>query len=230
MPNELRSKLAEGRRPRLVMLGVALIVTCAAIGAMLERRPTATTDYLVLTRPVSAGSAISRSDLSTVSMSSSHHLQAIPLGEASAVLGRRAAENLPGGTLLVSPDLSASTPPRSGYVLVGTSLGPAQMPSDLSVGDDVAVILAGTQTSEADGAQGTDSSATTTRVLLGSGTVFAVSGGSSSASGEDASSPEDVEVTIEVAARSATAIAVASAAGNVSLVQTTSPVSDRSAL
>ncbi len=208
---------AKGRQPKLVVLGVALVVGCAAIGAELARRGSHVEQYLELAESVPAGSPISAGQLTTASMSAPSNLTPIPAGDLPAIAGTRATEPLVKGTLLVAADLTRAGQPGAGTALVGTSLQPDQVPGSLSIGDSVLLIYAGSNTGQSSSAPasavptvaGARGQATKSDVL-GRGTVFSFSSGSTGGT---------VNVTVAVPAALASAVATASANGNVSLVQ-----------
>jgi hypothetical protein len=229
-----RSETTAGRRdrggrrqPRLVLVGLALVLTCAAVGGELARKGVRLTRYLVLSQSVPAGAIVDEADLQSVDLSSAGGMDAIPVTDASQVVGRRVAETVVAGSLLVVGDLLGGASPSTGNALVGTSLQPNQVPSSLQPGDDVLVV--------ASSATGSSASSSTTPVtpsgspaavigstpiLLGRGTVFALNGESSSMTGNTQNSSTGVEtVTISVPSASAAVIAAASAAGDVSLVE-----------
>jgi hypothetical protein len=231
-----RSETTAGRRdrggrrqPRLVLVGLALVLTCAAVGGELARKGVRLTRYLVLSQSVPAGAIVDEADLQSVDLSSPGGIDAIPVADASQVVGRRVAETVVAGSLLVVGDLLGGASPSTGNALVGTSLQPNEVPSSLQPGDDVLVVASSATGSSASSSttpvtpSGSPTPAAvigSTPILLGRGTVFALNGEGSSTTGNTPNSSTGVEtVTISVPAASAAVIAAASAAGDVSLVE-----------
>jgi hypothetical protein len=205
----------KGRQPKLVVLGVALVVGCAAIGAELARRGSHVERYLELAVAVPAGSPITAGELTTAAMSAPSNLSPIPASDLGAVAGARATEPLVKGTLLVASDLTVSGQPGGGTALVGTSLQPDQAPASLAVGDAVVVVDSASTTGGASTSPAVSSVSGGGRRgaridVLGRGTVFSLLSGSASGT---------LDVTIAVPASQASAIATASASGSLSLVQ-----------
>ncbi len=207
-----------GRRPHLVVLGVAIVVVCAGVGAELAQRSNARSGYLEVTKALPAGAAVRPDDLSEVQLNLPSDLAAVPAAEEGALAASRTVGPLVPGTLLVAGDLVRRLP-RSGTALVGASLQPDQMPATLEPGDAVWLVLSGTGTGSAGiPASVSGSGAVPGRgARLGRGTVFALGNGASSSQAAVTAGGE--EVTVAVPASEAPAAAVASAAGSLSLVQ-----------
>ncbi|MHB1986935.1 MAG: hypothetical protein ACYCSF_02960 [Acidimicrobiales bacterium] len=216
------------RQPRFVALGLTLVVTCAALGAEMARRTDQLSSYLALTQPVAAGELLHRSDLISLPLHVPPDLGVIPASDARGIVGRRVSETLVAGSVLVAADLLAGTAPLPGTALVGTSLQPDQVPSNLQLGDSVLVVLAGAAgavlpASAPPGAPVTSTGPSSNGsgpgpTVLGQGTVFAVGGGSQGGAPAGGGTSA-TDLTISVMARDASVIAAASAAGEVSLVE-----------
>ncbi|MGO9559052.1 MAG: SAF domain-containing protein [Acidimicrobiales bacterium] len=190
----------------------------------MARRGARLTRYLVLSQSVPAGAVVEGPDLQGVELSSPVGVSAIPVTDASQVIGRRVSETVVAGSLLVVGDFLGGASPSTGDALVGTSLQPNQVPSSLQPGDDVLVVLSSTSgsstgSSTTPAAPGAAAVIGSTPVVLGRGTVFALTGGGSAASGTASESTGVESVTISVPSGSASVIAAASAASDVSLVE-----------
>jgi SAF domain-containing protein len=132
------------RRPALAVGSLALVVACVAIFASVYLKAGNQTAVLVVARTVPAGQVVSVGDLTTVRLSTAAGLSTIAASEASATIGRRAAEQLDPGTLLTPSDLVASYAPPAGESIVGVALKEGQLPaSGLVGGETVDVILTG---------------------------------------------------------------------------------------
>ncbi|HET9092337.1 MAG TPA: hypothetical protein VFN50_08000 [Acidimicrobiales bacterium] len=206
-----------GRRPHLVVLGVAVVVVCAGVGAELAHRSNARSAYLEVTRALPAGALVRPDDLSEVELGLPPGFAAVPAADEGALTASRTVGPLVPGTLLVAGDLVRSLP-RSGTALVGASLQPDQMPATLEPGDAVWLVLSAAGTGSASGPASTSVSAPAPgdSARLGRGTVFALGTGPSSSA---AVTTGGEEVTVAVPESEAPAAAVASAAGTLSLVQ-----------
>lgn len=128
-------------RPALAAGGILIVVLCAAGGAALAAHAGHRAPYLALSRPVTVGTPVSASDLATVELDPGGGLSAIPASEESSVIGLRASETLPAGSLLDAAELTSSAPIGKGEAVVGASLAANQMPADLQPGDRVMVVL-----------------------------------------------------------------------------------------
>lgn len=217
------------RRPALIAVGLAIVLGCAGVGADLASSGARRVSYLEVSRMIPAGGVIHDDDLTAVALAAPAGVDLLPASDAPAVAGRAAVSTLPVGTLLVASDVSRRTPPPGGSALVGTSLGPSQMPTGLELGDPVLLVASGDGAGEevsvgTDGADApVNASSARQSSVIGRGRVFAVLGAPSvSAAAEDASST--VSVTVAVPPDIAAAVARASAAGDISLVELPLPV------
>jgi hypothetical protein len=132
------------RRPRrrngpLAIVGVLLVVACAALFAVGwlqagNRRP-----VLALDRPVTAGQVIAAADLQVVRVSASGPVSLVPASQESAVVGQTAAAAMPAGSLLTSTEIGTA-PLGKGQALLGVAVKPGQYPPDLSAGQTVDVL------------------------------------------------------------------------------------------
>ena len=139
-----------GRRsvPHL-LLGVLLVCSCTA-GAVVwslnvgERRAA-----LALARSVTVGQTLAAADLREVSVAVDGDVDAIPASEASSVVGRLVAADLPAGVLLSHRLLGAAPAPAVGRAVAAIALQPGQAPLDVQPGAHVLVVLAADPNAEA---------------------------------------------------------------------------------
>jgi hypothetical protein len=152
----------------------------------------------------------------------------VPASEASAVVGRRAAERLDAGTLITTNDVVTNYAPPAGESIVGVAAKEGQLPaSGVAPGETVDVILTGSPgvqdssgISDPNTAQGNDSSTVTPGeeassaaiVLVPDATVLEATTPSLS-SGSDV-----VDVSLLTPVTMAPLVANASAAGQVALI------------
>ena len=203
------------------------MLLCGALGALIAGRAPRPLGFIAVAQLVPAGMTVTASDLAAVTMLPSAGLDAMPLRDASRVVGRRAALPLEPGSLLVPSDLTSVGGPPPGNALVGTSLSVNQMPMGLTAGQRVLVVLSGTAASisgltPASGASGASSGQAAGSPTGASGSVLArataisisVAGASSAIAG---AAPTAFLVTLEVPEAEAASVAAASASGDVSL-------------
>lgn len=198
---------AARRRPGLALVGLGLVVACAAAGAELGKAPGRRSSYLELSRTVPVGATIEARDLSILSMSKPAGVAVVPGRASGSVVGHLAAATLPAGSLLVYQDVAHGPALGAGKALVGTSLAADQAPGGLAPGDTVRALLTGPNGGSP--AEGGGAAARLAGPWLATGTVLGVKGRSSG----------QREVTVMVPAGAAGALAAASAAGELCLVE-----------
>jgi hypothetical protein len=130
-------------RPALAAGGVLIVIVCAALGASVAGRSTGGVPYLEVTHAVPAGAPLEPADLGQVDLDPSSGLVGVPAEEETTVVGSRATAPLAPGTLLVTADVSAAPPVPRGDAVVGASLAPDQLPTEVQPGDSVLVVLTG---------------------------------------------------------------------------------------
>jgi hypothetical protein len=124
-----------------LLLGVVLVVGCAAVGLLAGARVGSRTPVLVLARPVTVGQVLSSADLRQVRISSDG-VDAVPAGSKDSVVGRPVAYSLPAGTVLSRAALGAAQVPPPGQAIAAVALKAGQFPTGLSAGSTVAVVVA----------------------------------------------------------------------------------------
>jgi hypothetical protein len=209
--------------------GALIVILCGALGAVIANRSPRPEALLAVAHLVPVGMVVTAADLSTVSIAPVPGLEAIPLQDASQVIGHRATEALEPGSLLVPGDLASGQGLPAGTALVGTSLAVDQLPSGLATGEPVLVVLSGTAgegsvtgstpSSPATSASGSSVPSPTgpPGSVLTKATVVSISApASSSATGASGSA---YVATLDVPQVAAAAVAAASAAGDVSLAE-----------
>lgn len=128
------------RRPALIGLGVGLLATCGAGAAYLAQSSSDTVEVLAVTGTIHRGEAIDAGRLTTARAAPDPALDPVAASELSAVVGQRAATDLPAGTLLTSGAITSSSLPSGGQSVVGVAVTEAQLPrTELVAGDHVRV-------------------------------------------------------------------------------------------
>uniref|UniRef100_UPI002AD2130C SAF domain-containing protein n=1 Tax=unclassified Frankia TaxID=2632575 RepID=UPI002AD2130C len=130
------------RRRRLpyLLLGVVLVVGCAAAGLLAGARVGSRQPVLVLARPVMVGQVLAAADLREVRISA-ESVNTIPAGSKDTVLGRPVAYSLPAGMVLSRAALGAAQVPPAGWAIAAVALKDGQFPTGLSAGSRVVVVV-----------------------------------------------------------------------------------------
>ncbi|ONH51377.1 flagellar biosynthesis protein FlgA [Frankia sp. CcI49] len=131
------------RRRRLpyLLLGVVLVIGCAAAGLLAGARVGSREPVLVLARPVAVGHVLAAADVREARISTDG-LDTIPAGSKDTVLGRPVAYSLPAGTVLSRAAVGAAQVPPRGEAIAAVALKAGQFPTGLSAGSRVAVVVA----------------------------------------------------------------------------------------
>jgi SAF domain len=195
------------RRPGYIGLAVVLIVGLAAVGAYWYSQAGQKTPVVVVIRDVPAGHVIGRSDVSTVDVAGA--VTAIGGSRIDSVVGQVATVELLPNMLLQRSMLTSSSPLPASDAMVGVEVKPGQLPANgLADGATVQVLqLPSKETVTAAGS----SAALTAIVLAARVTVYG--------SASDPSQTGGMLVTLIVPRHASSAVAAASGAGLVALVQ-----------
>lgn len=206
----LRSPLpTRQRRPALVAVAVALIVGLGAVGAYLYTQAGAKTPVVMVVNEVAAGQPIERADLTTVAVAGP--VTAIAGGNVESVVGQRAAIDLLPDMLLQRAMVTDADPLGPSEALVGVLTRPGQIPAGSLAPGDVVSVLRLPAANAAAPAGGGASGAGQATVLVERAEVFAAR--------TDPSVPGGTVLSLVVDREVAPAVAAASGAGLVALVQ-----------
>ncbi len=143
--NTLRLKPTRAnRRPALAAASALIIVVCGVLFASLYANASGKASVLEVTHTVTAGSAITTSELKSVDISLSAQGSTIPTSAASSIIGKSASVTIPAGSILNRADVTSSWQPPAGESLVGVGLRQSQQPaSGVQPGEYVDVVLTG---------------------------------------------------------------------------------------
>ncbi len=207
---------------------MALVVTCVGVFVSVYLKAGDQVSVLEIARSVPQGQVLGAGDLKVVKISAGATFETVPLAAASAVIGRRAAEELEPGTLLTTNELVTRFSPPSGESIVGVAAKEGQLPaSGVAPGETVDVILTGLPGQPATGtspASTAAQSASTGAVTasgepMTAGTVLVSDATVLEAAASPASSgSNDVDVSLLTPSTLAPVVASASAAGEIALV------------
>lgn len=194
------------KRPGYAALAIVLIVGLAALGAYFYSKAGQKTPVVVVVKDVPAGHVISREDLSTVNVAGG--VTALAGSHIDSVVGEVATVELLPNTLLQRSMVTDASPLPASAAMVGVELRPGQLPATgLSAGAQVQVLQLPNKTATAPAASGPQNAT----VLAGSATVYTTT--------PDPSQTGGTLATLIVPKADAAAIAAASSAGLVALIQ-----------
>ncbi len=129
------------RRPGLLALGVALVALGALVAVWLVNSAGQRTPVLTVARNVPYGSVITDADLGVTDVSVDSSVSTVPAADQASVVGSVAGTNLFAGSLLNRGQLTASSPPGVGEVLVAIAVPATRMPAGgLQPGDRLLVV------------------------------------------------------------------------------------------
>jgi hypothetical protein len=126
---------ARRRRPGVIALCVLLIAGGGVGGALLFLESGQRTQVLTVVRDVPAGQTLSDQDLGEASIALDPVVKAVPSGDRSTVVGKRAAVALKPGSLLSTSQLTTRSLIKEGEQLVPVGLKPEQVPASVLTPD-----------------------------------------------------------------------------------------------
>ena len=191
------------RRSGFVALGVVLIISLAAIGVWLYSTAGAKTSVVVMVRPVAAGHAITRDDVSTVAVAGG--VTAIGGNHLESVIGQSAAVTLLPNMLLQRSMTTGTAGLDPQEAEVGVAVTSGQVPADgLAPGDTVRVVQLPSDNASAD-------ASSSIQELVERAAVYAVRADPAQAGG--------TLLTLRVPAGQADAVAMASSVGKIAVIR-----------
>lgn len=129
------------RRPALVAVSIVLVALGSLLAAWVTTAVGDTHEVLAARVDVARGQVITADDLTVVRISLDPALSTIAGAQAGAVVGMRAAVDLPAGGLVTAGSVTDEDVPAAGESVVGIALSAAQMPGrELRPGDRVRVV------------------------------------------------------------------------------------------
>ena len=129
------------RSPMIVVLGVACVLLGALAGGWLWLSASTAQDVVAVKASVERGHVVARENLATVRVGVDPALRVIPASQLDSLVGKRAALDMPAGTL-VSPDqVTDAVIPANGEAVVAIPVGVGGMPAEpLLAGDKVSLV------------------------------------------------------------------------------------------
>ncbi|HXQ61754.1 MAG TPA: SAF domain-containing protein, partial [Acidimicrobiales bacterium] len=132
------------RRPALAVGCLALVIACVAVFVSVYLKAGNQVSVLAVEKAVPQGQVLTVNDLTVVRISMTAGIASVPAAEASAVVGRRAAERLEPNSLLTASELVTNYSPPAGDSIVGVATKEGQIPaSGVAPGETVDVVFTG---------------------------------------------------------------------------------------
>jgi len=129
------------RRLGLYALGTVLVVVGALAAVWLVNSTSHRVPVLALSRDVSFGDTITRTDLTRTDVAHDPSVRTVPADQASVVVGTVAATTLVQGSLLSPGQFATAAPPGAGQVLVSLPMPGSRLPAGgLHAGDKILVV------------------------------------------------------------------------------------------
>ena len=193
---------------RRVLLAVGLVLACALAGVIVAKRVDTRVPVLAAAHAISAGQVVTAADVTTVKVAAEAGVAMVPASQLSTVVGRVAAVPLVAGTLLSPSQFGGPVWPGPGEAVIAVPVKPGRLPSGLSAGAHVTVLVVTTGTPG--GVTGTGSGqAGPPQVEKATATVVSV----------DAAADQSGTTVVTLVLSSGDATRVASASGDVALVR-----------
>ena len=126
---------------KLAAVAVGIIVLSVAGAAALFSMVSGTSPVVVAAAPLAKGQLIGGGDLTTAAVAADPTVEVLPAEQLPALVGQRAAVDVPAGSLLTSASVTTDPVPGPGRALVGVPVTSAQAPlSELAPGTPVRLV------------------------------------------------------------------------------------------
>ena len=126
---------------KLAALAAGIIVLSVAGAAALFATVSGTSPVVVAAAPLAKGQIIEAADLSTAAVAADPTVQVVPADQLSALVGQRAAVDIPAGALLAASSVTRDLVPGPGQSLIGVPVTSSQAPlADLPPGTRVRLV------------------------------------------------------------------------------------------
>jgi hypothetical protein len=126
---------------KLVAAAVGIIVVCTAGAAALFATVSGTSPVVIATAPLAKGQLITGDELGTAAVAADPGVATLPADQLGALIGQRAAVDVPAGALLTPGSVTTAPVPGPGRALLGIAVTSAQAPlGDLAPGTAVRLI------------------------------------------------------------------------------------------
>ncbi len=195
------------RRLPWVLLGLALVVSCALAASISLSRLSGTTSVLVVARDVPAGRVLEGADLRVVELGNSNGVDSVRASDEPSLIGHPAAVSLLAGALLTRQEVgSPAIVAGPNEAVIAIAARPGQFPPGVAVGNQVRAIDSGV-------AEGTAAATAPTDALTAPVTGTVVAGDQSTGT-----AGAGAVVSLRVNATSPLTLAKAAALGRVTMI------------
>jgi len=137
--------------PLRILLAVVLILGFALAGAVVADRIDTRVPVLATARPINAGQVITDADLAVVRVAADSAVSTVPETDRGSVVGSTAAVPLVAGALLTPAQLGAAAWPPAGQSVMAVAVKPGRLPSAITSGSHVLVLIVPTTTAAGSG-------------------------------------------------------------------------------
>lgn len=125
-----------------LLLGVLLVLACAAAFLVVSLNSGTRQPVLALARPLSVGQVLTTQDLKHVNVAVDPGVSVVDVSQAASVVGKTMSTSLPAGALLTLDAVSGAGIPAEGEAIAALALNAGQFPSEVSPGTHVSVVFA----------------------------------------------------------------------------------------
>lgn len=140
-PARVSSRPPKLRRRGLLAGGLGLVAAAALAAVFLVDTLTDTHSVLAMSTSVVRGQTITDADLTVASITLDPALAPVASADRDQVVGRRAALDLPAGSIVTAEAVTEAVSPAAGEELVGLAVTPTQLPVEpLAPGDVIRVV------------------------------------------------------------------------------------------
>ncbi len=119
IPTPANTAARNRRQPALLALSVAFLALCGVGGWAAFSSASATVPVIGVRNTITRGELIQRTDLVTVQVGHDPALHTIPVSQADTVIGRRAATDLPAGSVVPVGSVTDALVPAKLHSIVG---------------------------------------------------------------------------------------------------------------
>ncbi|MEU4217169.1 SAF domain-containing protein [Actinoplanes sp. NPDC026623] len=137
--------------PLRILLAVVLILSFALAGAVVADRIDTRLPVMATVRAIDAGQVITEADLAVVRVAAESTVTTVPETDRGSVVGRTAAVPLVAGALLSPAQLGAAAWPPKGQSVVAVGVKPGRLPSGVTPGSHVLILIVPTATAAGTG-------------------------------------------------------------------------------
>ena len=121
------------RNPKWIALGIVALCLGGLLSYVIYSRVATETAVVAVANTVYRGELIDRDDLTAITLQGTSLAQAVPARELDNLVGKRAAFDLPQGSVVVSSAVTAEAVPAVGRAVVGLKLAMGRVPTSLLV-------------------------------------------------------------------------------------------------